>query len=81
MSFAVFAEMLKTEHTVIGFDWRGHGNHHREDETNMSQASLIDDTIEVLTFVHGRYPDRTIVIVGHSMGGAIAAKAVDHLEK
>ena len=47
----------------------------------MSQATLIDDTIEVLTYIHGIYPDRSIVIVGHSMGGAIAAKTVDHLEK
>ena len=47
----------------------------------MSQATLIDDTIEVLTYIHGIYPDRSIVIVGHSMGGAIAAKTVDLLEK
>ena len=47
----------------------------------MSQATLIDDTIEVLTFVHNRYPDRSIIIVGHSMGGSIATKTVNHLEK
>ena len=81
MSFSVVAETLKTENTVISFDWRGHGEHQREDETNMPQATLVGDAIEVLTFVHDRYPDRTIVMVGHSMGGAIAAKTVDHLEK
>lgn len=47
----------------------------------MSQANLIDEAIEVLTFVHDRYPDRSIILVGHSMGGAIAAKTLSHLER
>ena len=52
MSFAVLAEQLKRTSTVVAFDWRGHGSHEREDETNMSQETLIQDTLEVLTYVH-----------------------------
>ena len=52
MSFALLAEKLKPTSTVVAFDWRGHGEHVREDETNMSQETLINDTIEVLTYVH-----------------------------
>lgn len=41
MSFAMVAESLKATNTVAAFDWRGHGGHFREDETNMSQEQLI----------------------------------------
>lgn len=47
----------------------------------MSQAVLINDTLEVLAYVHEQFPTRTLVLVGHSMGGAMATKVVDHLEK
>ena len=85
MTFSVIAETLKEENTVISFDWMGHGEHvqseDQEDEARMSQANLIDEAIEVLTFVHNKYPDRTIILVGHSMGGSIAAKTLSHLER
>ena len=47
----------------------------------MSQETLINDTLEVLNYVHAKYPVRSIVLLGHSMGGAIATKVVSHLEK
>ena len=81
MSFAVVAQTLKATSTVVAFDWRGHGDHNREDETNMSQPTLINDAIEVLAFVHEQFPTKTLVLVGHSMGGAMATKVVDYLEK
>ena len=77
MSFAVLAEKLKLTSTVVAFDWRGHGKHERgEDETNMSQETLIADTIEVLTYVHEKFSNRSLILIGHSMGGAIATKTV-----
>jgi len=77
MSFAVLAEKLKTTSTVVAFDWRGHGEHARgEEEKNMSQETLIADTIEVLTYVHEKFNDRSLILIGHSMGGAIATKTV-----
>lgn len=77
MSFAVLAEKMKTNSTVVAFDWRGHGEHARgEEETNMSQETLIADTLEVLTYVHEKFSDRSIILIGHSMGGAIAIKTV-----
>ena len=42
----------------------------------MSQETLINDTLEVLNYVHEKYPDRSIILIGHSMGGAIATKTV-----
>jgi len=77
MSFAVLAEKMKLTSTVVAFDWRGHGEHARgEEETNMSQETLIADTLEVLTYVHAKFAERSIILIGHSMGGAIATKTV-----
>lgn len=53
MSFAVLAENMKQTSTVVAFDWRGHGEHDRGDEEQlMSQEVLINDTLEVLNYVH-----------------------------
>mmetsp|Transcript_1325 Transcript_1325/g.1804 ORF Transcript_1325/g.1804 Transcript_1325/m.1804 type:complete len:199 (-) Transcript_1325:685-1281(-) len=79
MSFASFAEKMKATGTVIAFDWRGHGDHAREDESNMSQETLIADAIEVLQYVHQKHTDRSLILVGHSMGGAMATKIVSHV--
>ena len=82
MSFAVLAEKMKVNSTVVAFDWRGHGEHERgEESTNMSQETLIADTIEVLNYVHEKFADRSIILVGHSMGGAIAIKTATKIEQ
>ena len=80
MSFAVMAEILKPTNTVVAFDWRGHGANTSENAADMSQANLIQDTLEVLNYVHAKFADRTIILVGHSMGGAIAVKTIRHIE-
>ena len=35
-SFAALAKIMKGQSTVVSFDFRGHGGHYREDETEMS---------------------------------------------
>jgi protein phosphatase methylesterase 1 len=40
----------------------------------LSQDELVNETIEVLNFVDRQFPDDTIIVVGHSMGGSIATK-------
>jgi len=38
MSFACLArELKKRGNTVVAFDWRGHGGHYRENETDLSE--------------------------------------------
>ena len=81
MSFACLAAQLKTDSTVVAFDFRGHGKHYCEDETNMAQETLIDDTLNVIKYVHKKYPERTLCIVGHSMGGSIATKTAHKIEQ
>lgn len=47
----------------------------------MSQETLIADTLEVLNYVHQKYAERSIILIGHSMGGAIATKTVSQVER
>ena len=51
MGFAALAAELKGKSTVVAFDFRGHGQHYCENETDLSQSILIDETLTVLDFV------------------------------
>ena len=80
MSFATLAaELKKRGNTCVSFDWRGHGGHHCEDEQDLSQETLIAECLYVLDALSTRYPDRSVIMVGHSMGGSIATKTTDKI--
>ena len=55
MSFACLAKYLKVHSTVVAFDFRGHGDHHCENETDMSEETLVRDTLEVVNHVSKIY--------------------------
>ena len=74
LSFAALAEKLKTDCIIYAFDFRGHGQHYCENETDLSQETLIQDTLRVLNHINQLHPAATINLVGHSMGGSIATK-------
>ena len=59
---------------MVSFDFRGHGEHHCPNENDLSEETLVNDTIEVINYVRERFPDNSIIVVGHSMGGSIATK-------
>ena len=40
---------------------------------------MINDTIEVLTYATKKYPTTSFILVGHSMGGSIAAKTCERI--
>lgn len=79
MSFAALAKHLKLTSTVVAFDFRGHGKHFCENETDLSEETLVRDTIEVIRFVSAKYPEQSIIMVGHSMGGSIATKTTSKI--
>jgi protein phosphatase methylesterase 1 len=61
---------------LISFDFRGHGqNNDTVEETNMETELLVSETLQVLNYIRDTNPGTQIVVVGHSMGGAIASKA------
>lgn len=81
MSFAALAKYLKLSSIVVTFDYRGHGKNLCENETDLSEDTLIRDTIEVVKYVSAKYPEQSIIMVGHSMGGSIATKATAKILK
>jgi protein phosphatase methylesterase 1 len=64
---------------IISFDFRNHG--FNESTGELSQEILINDTIKVLEFIDTKFPEDTIIVVGHSMGGSIATKTVSEILK
>lgn len=84
LSFAPLANIVKQEKyegTLVAFDFRGHGGHYHENEVEMSQENLIQETIHVVKHVITKYPDQSVIMVGHSMGGSIAVKTVHYIQE
>ena len=73
LSFAPLA-LVNKNYRIIAFDFRGHGFNTQTPHNDLSEKTLINDTIEVLNHVHEKYPDENLILVGHSMGGSIATK-------
>ena len=73
LSFAPLA-LVNKNYRIISFDFRGHGFNTQQPHNDLSEKTLINDTIEVLNHVHEKYPDENLVLIGHSMGGSIATK-------
>ncbi len=48
---------------------------------DLSQETLIKDTIQVLYFIEEKFAGESIIIVGHSMGGSIATKTAAEIFK
>ena len=71
---------MKTQSTLVAIDYRGHGAHYCENETNLSLEVLVGDTLCILENTAKRFPGRSIIIVGHGMGGAVATKVASVIE-
>ena len=52
-----------------------------DEETNLTQDNLINETIRAIKHVVERYPEQSIILVGHSMGGSIATKCIDFIQQ
>eukprot|EP00386_Alphamonas_edax_P001388 GDKI01004156.1.p1 GENE.GDKI01004156.1~~GDKI01004156.1.p1 ORF type:complete len:343 (+),score=79.15 GDKI01004156.1:123-1151(+) len=82
LSWAIVASLVKRHMTVVAYDCRGHGGSVCRQEEDFSADVLVNDGVNVITHVFerlckqlsegARKPD--VAIVGHSMGGAIAAR-------
>jgi protein phosphatase methylesterase 1 len=57
LSFASLARQLKSQYIVVAFDIRGHGDHYCENETDLSETTLVNDTIEVMRYLYGLFPE------------------------
>jgi protein phosphatase methylesterase 1 len=79
LSFAALAKYLKHSYTVAAFDFRGHGGHFTDNETDLSEETLVNDSIEVVKYVCTKFNEASVIIVGHSMGGSIATKTTEKI--
>ncbi|XP_063832750.1 protein phosphatase methylesterase 1 [Ostrinia nubilalis] len=76
LSWALFAEEVTymVHCQVISIDIRGHGETQAKDPDDMSAETLVKDVEQVLQKLFGdEMPP--LILVGHSMGGAIAVRA------
>jgi protein phosphatase methylesterase 1 len=80
LSFAPLAG-VNIKYRLIAFDYRGHGYNTMSEGEDLSQETLIKDTIQVLNFINEKFPGETTIIVGHSMGGSIATKTCAEIFK
>lgn len=65
--------LAETGHDVLLFDVRGHGRN--APEPYVSVRSFRDDLMAVTRYAATRFPDRQLVVIGHSMGGAAGVLA------
>ncbi|CAO3569692.1 unnamed protein product [Mortierella alpina] len=78
LSFALTAKEIRKicgkDASILSYDVRGHGETVSGDENNMSLDRLARDLKNVVHAVYGEQPP-DIVLVGHSMGGAVVSEA------
>jgi pimeloyl-ACP methyl ester carboxylesterase len=70
---------MKDQSTVISFDFRGHGDHYCDNETDLSEETLVLEAIRVFKHVSEMFNEASIILVGHSMGGSIATKTASKI--
>ncbi|XP_042221270.1 protein phosphatase methylesterase 1-like isoform X2 [Homarus americanus] len=79
LTWSLFAENVSemVECQVMAIDQRGHGDTHTTDDTDLSAETLASDIGRVVEEVYGRQQP-PCVLIGHSMGGAIAVHTAYH---
>ncbi|KAJ7053600.1 Alpha/Beta hydrolase protein [Mycena amicta] len=87
LSFACFAkevvEMARGELGVLALDARRHGKTRSTADPEPSVldiSTLVDDFVAIIRSVFPTSPSPPLVLIGHSMGGAVVAHASPHLQ-
>ena len=80
LSFAALAREVKHFATLVAFDLPAHGYSKCPPvEDGLAIESLCDLTTATLKTVMEIFPEKNVVIVGHSLGGSIACRVVETL--
>lgn len=69
----VAQSLVEGGYTVVAFDLRGHGKSSGKRNYINSFQDYLNDLDEMLGRVRVNYPDQSIFLLGHSMGGGIVA--------
>ncbi|KAG9508547.1 putative protein phosphatase methylesterase 1, partial [Fragariocoptes setiger] len=92
LTWALLVKELKNhcDCGLLAIDLRGHGCTQTSDESNLSMDTMVDDVERVITCFHEQLgynsedclrPMPNIVLVGHSMGGAVAVKCAANVSE
>ncbi|GBG87772.1 hypothetical protein CBR_g45928 [Chara braunii] len=73
LSWGCSAVRMKEKARVVAMDMRGHGLTETSNDTDLSADTLVSDVIDVIKQMYGETVP-PLVLVGHSMGGAIAVR-------
>lgn len=80
-SFSLLASEVRDFANLITYDILSHGNSKNYPENpNFSIANLVLEAEDVLKHVLERYENSTVVLIGHSLGGAVVAKLARKIE-
>ncbi|KAF8783308.1 Protein phosphatase methylesterase 1 like protein [Argiope bruennichi] len=71
---ATISQLIECQ--IAAMDCRGHGETHCLDEDDLSADRLSNDVGEVFKTLYGDEDQPSVILVGHSMGGAIAVHTV-----
>lgn len=69
-------ELTRHGYAVYAIDLRGHGRSEGQRILIRRFDDHLDDAEQLLAEVQARYADRPVFLLGHSMGGAVAARLV-----
>mmetsp|Transcript_27412 Transcript_27412/g.27033 ORF Transcript_27412/g.27033 Transcript_27412/m.27033 type:complete len:126 (+) Transcript_27412:198-575(+) len=75
MTFAIIAKLLRENYHFYSFDFCCHGISRKTDEEKLDVDSLVSEALSVLNHIRQQNPHSKIIIIGHSMGAAIASRA------
>ncbi|KAJ1649865.1 Protein phosphatase methylesterase 1 [Dispira simplex] len=82
LAFALVAQCIREkfpdEVSLLAYDCRGHGGTHTAQEYDFSLDTLAADLCHVIAQIYQLNPIPDTVLVGHSMGGAVASHAAYH---
>lgn len=79
LTWSLVARLLKNHCPVLTFDARGHGDTVSDRDDDLAADTLVNDAAAVVNHFLGKGEQgeqgrRSVVLVGHSMGGAIAVR-------
>ena len=80
LSFSLLAE-LSNNYRLASYDFRAHAYNTTQPEDDLSMATLVADTEKALLKLSELFPKENIIILGHSLGGAVAVKTCVHIFK
>ena len=80
LSFSLLSELSKN-YRLVSYDFRGHANNTSEPKDDLSMSTLVSDTEKVLLKINELFPKDNIIVLGHSLGGAVAVKTCYHIFK